>query len=224
MSDHAHSHGAPPPAAAPGSSTPAWRLVATLALGGAFAGALVANVYQKTLPAIQRAADAKIDGAVREVLAAPARLDTLYLIGDHLSRTPPPGVELRQVTKAFVGFDDTGARTGVAVEASEPGFADEVRLMIGFNPATSALTGYAVLGQKETPGLGDKIEKDTVFVARFRGKVAPLKGTKNSATDAGMVQTITGATISSRAVIQIINHAVALWQPRLMALEKEGGT
>lgn len=222
MSGHDHVHAVPLPAPA-GSSVPAWRLVATLALGGALAGSLLAFVYQMTLPAIQRFASAKIEGAVREVLGAPARLDTLYLIGNKLSRTPPAGVEFREVSKAFVGFDDKGARIGVAVEAAEPGFVDEVRLMVGFNPATSALTGYAMLGQKETPGLGDKIERDTVFVAQFRGKVAPLKGTKNSTTNAGMVQTITGATISARAVIKIINNAVALWQPRLAAFDKEGG-
>ena len=219
MSGHVHAVPAPDTAR---SSTPAWKLVATLGLGGAFAGALVAYVYQATLPAIQRYADARIGGAVREVLAVPARLDTLYLIGDRLSETAPEGVELRAVTKAFVGFDAQGVRTGVAVEAAEPGFADEVRLMVGFNPATSALIGYAMLGQKETPGLGDKIEKDSVFVGSFRGKVAPLRGTKGSATDANTVQTITGATISSRAVIQIINHAVALWQPRVAAFDREG--
>ena len=217
-----HDHGATA-AHAPSTSTPAWRLVLTLALGGAFAGALVASVYQRTLPAIQRSADEKIGGAVHEVLGAPARLDTLYLVRDKLSRTPPAGTEIREVRKLFIGFDDKGNRIGVAVEASEPGFADEVHLMIGFNPATSALTGYVVLGQKETPGLGDKIEKDTMFIGRFRGKVAPIKGTKNSTTDASTVQTITGATISSRAVIKIINDALALWQPRLAEFEKEGG-
>jgi len=217
-----HQHGAPATEAS-STSTPAWRLLATLALGGGFAGALVANVYERTLPAIQRAADAKVAGAVGEVLGAPARLDTLYLVGAALSRKPPAGVELRAVTKAFIGFNAQGARIGVAVEAAEPGFADDVRLMIGFDPATSALIGYSVLAQKETPGLGDKIEKDTSFAGRFRGKVVPVKGTKNSTLDASTVQTITGATISSRAVIQIINNAVALWQQRLTAFEKEGG-
>jgi|CXWL01.1.fsa_nt_gi electron transport complex protein RnfG len=215
-----HAHGAPAALSA-GKSTPAWRLLATLGLGGAFAGALVANVYQRTLPAIRAAADARIQGAVQAVLGAPAKLDTLYLVGDALSHTAPPGKELRDVTKLFVGFDANGARVGVAVEAFAPGFADDVRLMIGFEPTTAALTGFAVLGQKETPGLGDKIEKDTAFAARFRGKVAPLTGTKAATTERNMVQTITGATISSRAVIQIINDAVAQWQPRLAALEKE---
>lgn len=194
----------------------------TLALGGALAGSLVAFVYQQTLPAIQRYAGAKIEGSVREVLRAPARLDTLYLVNDKLSRTPPTGADLRQLPKAFVGYDAKGTRTGVAVEGAEPGFADDVRLMIGFNPDTRAITGYVVLGQKETPGLGDKIRSDTTFVAQFRGKIAPLKGTKSATTDVSTVQTITGATISSRAVIGIINHAVELWQPRVAAFDAGG--
>ncbi len=208
-----------PPAEPP---VPASRLLITLAFGGAFAGLLIASVYEKTLPAIQKYADAKIEGAVNEVLGKPARLETLYLIDDKLSATPPAGVELRAVTKAYVGFDAQGARVGVAVEAAEPGFADDIRLMVGFDPETSTLTGFFVLGQKETPGLGDKIEKNEAFVSAFRGKVTPIKGTKNATTDASTVQTITGATISSRAVIQIINHAVELWRPRLQAFAKEG--
>ncbi|MEO8500037.1 MAG: RnfABCDGE type electron transport complex subunit G [Vicinamibacteria bacterium] len=205
----------------PPPSVPASRLLMTLAFGGAFAGLLIATVYEKTLPAIEKYADAKIEGAVNDVLGQPARIETLYLVGDKLSRTPPKGVELRQVTKAYVGFNERDVRMGVAVEAAEPGFADEVRLMIGFDPQTGTLSGFSILSQKETPGLGDKIEKDGSFRERFKGKSAPVKGTKNVTTDAGLVQTITGATISSRTVIQVINHAVALWQPRLLALEKE---
>lgn len=205
------------------AEVPASRLLLTLAFGGAFAGLLIATVYERTLPAIEKYADSRIEGAVNEVLGGPARLETLYLSGETLVKTPPPGVELRKVTKAYVGFNDQNQRVGVAVEASAPGFADEVKLMVGFDPATGVLTGFSVLSQKETPGLGDKIEKDTAFVGRFRGKSAPLKGTKNATTDPGEVQTITGATISSRTVIQVINAAVALWQPRLLAFEKKGG-
>ena len=221
MSAPGHVHASPSAATGPRTAVPAWRLVATLAFGGALAGALVAYVYQRTLPTIQKFGDARLAGAVHEVLAAPARLDTLYLTGDRLSRTPPRGVELRAVPKAFVGFDAKGARIGVAVETDGPGFADDVKLLIGFNPSTRALTGYAMLGQKETPGLGDKVEKDSAFVSQFRGKVAPLRGVKSAALDPSTVQTITGATISSRAVIKIINDAVARWQPRLAAYDSE---
>lgn len=212
-----------PAAAPPGSSTPAWRLLGTLTLAGAFAGALIALVYQTTLPSIERFAGAKIAGAVSEVLGAPARLDTLYLVGDKLTRTAPSGGAARSAARAFVGFDEKGVRTGVAVEAAEPGFADMVQLMVGFNPDTRAVTGFVVLGQKETPGLGDKIKRDSAFVGQFPGKIAPLKGVKTETTDGSTVQTITGATISSRAVIEVINNAVAAWQPRIAAFDAGGG-
>lgn len=216
----AHAHASPTTAPPAGEASPAWQLIATLALGGAVAGALIAGVYQRTLPTIQGYADARIAGAVREVLGGPARLDTLYLVGERLSRTPPPGVELRAVTKVFEGFDADGKRLGVAVEGSTPGFADVIRLLIGFDPATGTLTGYATLEEKETPGLGSKIEHDTAFTGQFTGKTAPLTGTKSATTDPHTVQTITGATISSRAVIRIINNAVARWRPLVQAFDE----
>jgi len=60
-------------------------------------------------------------------------------------------------------------------------------------------------------------------VSQFAGRIAPLIGVKTRiATDPSQVQTITGATISSRAVIRIINHAVERWQPLLAAYDKGG--
>ena len=77
--------------------------------------------------------------------------------------------------------------------------------------------------EKETPGLGDKIERDTSFSSQFTGSVPPLKGVKaRSGSNLSEVQTITGATISSRAVIRILNHAVEKWQPLLAAYRSEG--
>jgi electron transport complex protein RnfG len=81
-----------------------------------------------------------------------------------------------------------------------------------------------VLDQKETPGLGDKIERDSAFGGQFAGRVAPLRGVKDRAgKPPSEVQTITGATISSRAVIRIINNAVARWRPLIDAWDR-GGT
>ena len=231
MTGHQH-HGAPsaPPARLDGPppgvvvppSVSSWRLLATLFIAGALAGILVVAVYKVTLPSIKKYAGAKLEGAVREVLRAPARWDTLYLVGDKLSRSAPAGVDIGDVTKAYVGFDASGNRSGVAVQAAEPGFQEELTLMIGFDPSNGAITGYTVLDEKETPGLGDKIERDTAFVGQFRGKVTPLKGNKAASTDPNLVQTITGATISSRAVIRIINNAVAAWRPRMQAFDQGG--
>ena len=67
-----------------------------------------------------------------------------------------------------------------------------------------------VLESKETPGLGDKIEKDSTFVEAFEGVGAPIVGVKKGRESGAHeeVVMITGATISSRAVIDIINHRV----------------
>ena len=78
---HQHVHGAPASATPAEDATPTWKLLLTLAVAGAAPGWLVVSVYDVTLPAIQKHAAEQIDGAVREVLKAPARWDTLYLVG-----------------------------------------------------------------------------------------------------------------------------------------------
>ena len=217
----APSAAAGPPAKAPEVSS--WKLLATLAIAGAAAGLLVVAVYKATLPTIEKYEAAKVEGAVREVLKAPARWDTLYLQKGVLTKTPAPGADRKGLPTAYVGYDATGRKVGAAVTAQEPGFQEEVLLMIGFEPSSGTLIGFKVLAEKETPGLGDKIERDTSFGLQFPGRIVPLKSVKTrNATDPSQVQTITGATISSRAVIRIINHAVERWQPLFAAYEKAG--
>ena len=217
-----HHHGAPP-AITPSKSTPAWRLLLTLALAGAMSGWLVVSVYKRTLPAVQQYAAQQVNAAVHEVLKAPTRWDTLYLVGGALTRTAPAKADLADVPKAFVGFDAAGNRLGVAITAAEPGFQELVTLMIGFDPQSGTLIGFKVLEEKETPGLGDKIERDTGFGGQFAGRIVPLQGMKGRAgKPPSEVQTITGATISSRAVIRIINNAVARWRPLLDAWDRGG--
>jgi electron transport complex protein RnfG len=217
-----HQHGAPV-ALTPDKETPAWRLLLTLAVAGAAAGLLVVSVYRVTLPAIQKYAAQRVAVAVREVLKSAARWDTLYLVQGALTATAPGGADKRELTKAFAGFDQDGKRIGVAVTAEGPGFQEIMSLMVGFDPATGALTGIKVLDQKETPGLGDKIENDPSFLGQFIGRIAPVTGSKAKAGDApSQVQTITGATISSRAVIRIVNAAVARWRPLVQEYDGKG--
>ncbi len=223
-----HAHHAPPSApgiaAVPPENVKApevssLKLLSTLALAGAAAGLLIVAVYKATLPTIEKYEAAKVETSVREVLKSPARWDTLYLKNEALTRLP--AAEGKDLPKAYVGFDASGRKIGAAVTAQEPGFQEEVLLMIGFELPDGKLIGFKVLDQKETPGLGDKIERDTSFTSQFRGRVAPLKGVKaRSGESLSEVQTITGATISSRAVIRIINHALEKWQPLLSAYEK----
>ncbi len=214
--------GAPPPER---PVVRAWRLVATLGAIGALAGLLIIVVYGWTQPAIRAHKAEMLRIAIEEVLKAPHRYDTLYLYLGQLTAEPPTGVDRRMLEQVYVGYRESGERVGFAVRATEPGFQDLVVLLYGYDPATETLLGMKVLESRETPGLGDKILKDTHFIAEFAGAAPPLLGVKAGAgeDDPQKVDMITGATISSRAVIRAINSSVERLGPLLDAYREEGG-
>jgi electron transport complex protein RnfG len=204
---------------------PSWRLVAMMTVAGALAGLLIVRTYELTLPRIQHHQAATMAAAIQEVLKAPARYDTLYLHGGTLVKRLPPGVDAKKAEKIFLGYDATGKRVGFAISALGVGFQDPMTVMFGYDAEKKQVIAMRVIANKETPGLGDKIVKDTLFVADFSPVAAPIAGVKKDRATgaANEVAMITGATVSSRAVIRIINDAVARWQP-LMDAYREGPT
>ena len=117
-------------------------------------------------------------------------------------------------TKVYQIFDIDNAHIGWVIPAEGMGFADKIVLLYGLNADRSTITGMAVLDQKETPGLGDKI-RDEEFTLKYKNKPAeqelvvvklPTAGEQN-------VEAITGATVSSRAVTTIINQSKAAIMP-----------
>jgi electron transport complex protein RnfG len=203
-------------------ATPSWRLITTLAGAGALAGLLIVIVFQWAEPRIQRHQARVIAAAVAEVLHAPARTATLYVHDGALTASAPAGLDTLKLERVWAGYDESGRAIGYALMAGEPGFQDVIGIMFGYDPATERVLGMRVLESKETPGLGDRIEKDSAWVALFAGARAPLRAIKpGSSTGAeNEVETITGATISSRAVIGIINRRIEQMRP---LLERAGG-
>ncbi len=214
---------APDPAAARGDVA-AWRLLATLGTAGAVAGLLIVLAHQWAEPRIQAHRAEVLRSAIHEVLGAPDRYRTLYVLDGALVDAPPAGVDTAALDRVYAGFDGTGGLVGFAITGAEPGFQDVIRLIFGYDPRTERVLGMKVLESKETPGLGDKIEKDSAFVAGFRGAEAPLRGVKAGAgRDGHDVDMITGATISSRTVIGIINHRLDALRPVLGTHASGGG-
>ncbi len=192
------------------------RLLATLGTAGALAGLLIVFVFQATAPAIEAHKAEVLRQAIHEVLKAPDSYDTLFVTEGGLVVEPPDGADVRTLERVYLGFR-AGHPIGFAIAAGKPGFQDVIRLIFGYDPTTGTVLGMKVLESKETPGLGDKIEKDSTFIRQFDGATPPLTWVKRgqAGDDRSKVDMITGATISSRTVIQIIDDALARLGPLL---------
>ena len=195
-----------------------FRLVATLAIAGALAGLLIVSVNLHTKPIIDKYKAEQLQLAVYEVLPGVEKYDTFYLVNDELSASLPGGAKESEFKRVYVGRDANGEVSGVAISRGESGFQDVIMVIFGHDPVTGKLSGMKILDSKETPGLGDKIFKDMNFVDQFfAGPETPMVGVKIGAGKGqpNEIDMITGATISSKAVIQIINNALAEWKPIL---------
>lgn len=220
---------APPPAASapaappPGASVTSFRLVATLTLAGMVAGLLMALLFSWAQPRILAEQQARIQAALREVLKAPARVEPLYVFHGRVVKALPAGADTAGVARVFEGFDAAGRPVGFGISGTGPGFADAIGLIFGYDPRTGQVLGMKVLDSKETPGLADRITFDTAFIAGFARATAPLVGVKHDRAtgERHEVDMISGATISSTAVIRIINRRVEELGPVLAAYLKE---
>ena len=117
----------------------------------------------------------------------------------------------------YAGYAVDGSFLGYAVPGDGPGYQDTIGLLYGYDPARRRVIGMRILESRETPGLGDRIYKDQDFVSAFLDLATEpeIELVKDGATADNQVDAITGATISSRAVVRIINDANGEWLERL---------
>jgi electron transport complex protein RnfG len=198
----------------PAESSPA-RLVATLSLAGLLSGLIIVAAFELTLPSITAYKAKVLREAVFEVLPGIASLERLVLRDDRLVAAPEQAEGEEAV---FAGYDAEARLVGYAIPGAGPGFQDTIRLLYGYLPDKRKVVGMQILESRETPGLGDKIYKDAAFVANFADlsvdpEIVTVKKGRRSAPNE--VDAITGATISSKAVVRIIGQANRRWSPRL---------
>ena len=100
---------------------------------------------------------------------------------------------------------------GTAVETfTNMGFSGEIKLMVGFEQ-DGTIIDIAVVKHAETPGLGDKMEKDkSDFSVQFMGK-HPDTFKLAVKKDRGDVDAITASTITSRAYCDAVKRAHRAW-------------
>lgn len=190
---------------------------------GVLCALLIVLTYEGTFERIEHNKAVALEQAIFKVLPGTATTQAFQL--DEQDQFQMLSSDEKGDQVVYAGYNEQGELTGVAIEGSGQGYADILRILYGYDPAQEAVVGFYVLESKETPGLGDKIEKDANFLANFEAldvalndaknalinKVIPVKsGTKENPWE---VDAITGATISSRAIGDILGESTAYWVP-----------
>ncbi len=99
---------------------------------------------------------------------------------------------------------------GWSFEAAGSGFADKIRLVVALDKNFEKIAGFDVLSSNETPGFGDQIKYD-YYRDQFKGAPAgELKLVTIGERDKidSEIVVISGATISSEAVVEILNNSI----------------
>jgi len=104
-------------------------------------------------------------------------------------------------------FDENKNVIGYVVVTSAKGYGGAVEVMTGVT-VDGKVTGISILSHSETPGLGAKSTNDD-FRSQFEGLIGGITVSKDQAGD-NSIDAITGATITSRAVVNAVNEAITL--------------
>lgn len=179
-------------------------IIATLTLIGVIAGGSLSLVNNWAAPKIALNQKAETERAIFLV----------HLDGKKYEKIKSAGFEVYKV------FDESNKFVGYSMVYDGSGFQGKIKLMIGLTEDLNKITSIEILEQSETPGLGSKI-LDAPYKDQYK-ELTPNPGIKLvkgvEPSNPNEVKAITGATISSRSVVAIVNEGVA----KLKELESKG--
>jgi electron transport complex protein RnfG len=177
------------------------RMIVVLAVLSAVAGGLLAAVKSNTAEKIEYQQLKFVKGpAIKEILAGATNdpiVDRFKLADGEVERS------------FFVGVFD-GNPKAVVFESFGKGYGGDVGMMVGVDLESDTLLGIGVTTHSETPGLGSRAKDDPTFRAQFKGLAfsEPIK----VKSDGGPIDSVSGATITSRAVCTGVTESQGFYQ------------
>ena len=168
------------------------RLAVTLFLISAITAGLLAGVNSITAPVIAASNAAKTQKAVAAVL--PGGGEKIDFAG-----SDPSGL----VSEVYA------SDAGYAVKVAPSGFGGAIEMMVGVDKGGNVL-GISIIKHAETPSLGAVAAAKGAAGESFRDSFIGLSGEVKVSKDGGAADTISGATITSRAVANGVNAALSV--------------
>lgn len=158
---------------------------------------LLAIVHGVTEEKIALAKEKEINAALREVM--------------------PQGYDFKPQIKEetiiyYSVYDHSKKLIGFALKSANKGYSSEIEVLTGLDIGLK-ITNVKILSHNETPGLGNRITEPQ-FIGQFTGK------TSESLDQA---QVITGATISSGAVMHAVKDKITELKDQLIKEIRHAG-
>lgn len=202
------------PAKRPGGSA---YMIVVMTVVATVCGLLLVGVYQATYAAIKQNLATIMRDSVSRVLPT-AKKQVIFGVQPSGALEILPNLD-SPLPKLFAGYDAQGQLVGIVIEAAAQGYGGTVRALYSYSPERQCITGFKVIESKETPGLGDKIDRDPEFQKNFEALEVPLDAEGQHVTNPVVavkhgtksqpwqIDAISGATISSRAVAKMLNKS-----------------
>ena len=162
------------------------RLTVTLLLICGAVAAVLAGVNAITKDKIAAIQEQKTQAAIAVVLPGVAGVEEIPVTGEN-----------EIVTAVYA------AENGYAVQVAPNGFDGAVTMMVGISEGK--VTGISVISHTETPGLGAVAAAQNAKGEAFRGQFVGQSGTL---VIGDQVDAMSGATITSKAVVAGVNAAL----------------
>lgn len=183
------------------------------------AGTALACVNEITKEPIAKAEEqARLDAY--SVVYADAEFEVLDNTDELLSKSvtilETHGLSHCSVDDVLAAKDKDGNLIGYVMSATSPsGYGGDIQIALGISCADNTITGFTVLSHSETAGLGAKAAEDE-FESQFDGKIADtITYTKDGNAIDTEIDAISGATITTNAVSEAVNSALALYNSEL---------
>jgi len=170
------------------------KMITVLTIIGFISGAMLVLMYEFASPLISDNKKKETQEAIFKIFPGGKKYDEKTVGGETI-------FEVKDKGRVLLGY---------AFLAEGNGYQGTIKIMAGLKRDMESLVGIEILESQETPGLGGEISKDK-FKKQFKNLMAipAITYVKNKPpTKSNEIQAITGATVSSEAVVSILNKKI----------------
>lgn len=168
-----------------------FKMVTALTVVGIISAVSLVFVYSYSIPKIKENMNKATQDGIKRI----------FPDADTITETSLKGV--------FDVKDKGGKPLGYAFIASGNGYQGTIQVIAGVDSEIKTMAGMEVLESQETPGLGAEIAGDFKKQFSSLSVTRDIEYVKNKKPEQPyQIEAITGATISSRAVVNMLNKSI----------------